>query len=342
MNAEVERHVLSLETPFAISRGTTETADIVAVRIEHDGETGLGAAAPARRYGETPATVEAVLPELLAAIEGVAPENRQRVAARLRETARGNPAARAAVSIACHDLAGRRLGAPLFELWGLDPGAAPPTAFSLGIAAPETVADRAAAAVAAGFDTLKMKLGAGVDRDRATLAAVREAAPEATLLADANEGWGPAEALDVLGAADEAGVAFVEQPVPADHPAALRRVHRCSTVPVAVDESCRTAADVPAVADRADVVVVKVQKCGGPLAALEQVHAARAHGLDVMVGCMVESSASLSASVHLAPLADYADLDGSLLLAEDPYPGIPMDGAAFRLADAGPGTGARG
>ncbi|MFB6217959.1 MAG: dipeptide epimerase [Halobacteriaceae archaeon] len=340
MNAAVERRALPLDTPFTISRGTTETADVVVVRLDAGDREGVGAAAPSRRYGETPATVEAVLPDLVAAVEDTDPANLQRVEARLRAESRGTPAARAAVATAAADLAARRQGLPLYRQWGLDPDAVPPTSYSLGIDDPETVGERAAAAVERGYHTLKVKLGENPDRDCARLEAVRAAAPDATVRADANEAWGPHGALSVMDAAADLGVEFVEQPVPADDPGALERVHRRAPLPVAADESCRTAADVPRVADCADIAVVKLMKCGGPLAARRQIHAARAHGLEVMVGCMVESWASLAASVHLAPLAEYADLDGALLLAEDPFAGVPMDDPAFRLADSGPGTGA--
>jgi L-alanine-DL-glutamate epimerase-like enolase superfamily enzyme len=339
MRGEFETLELDLETAFTISRGSQATAETTVVRLSDGERTGVGAAAPARRYGETPATVAAVLPELLDAVESVAPENLARVETRLRETVRGNPAARAAVETAAHDLAAKRAARPLYALLGLDPAAAPRTSYTVGIDAPERMGELAAAAVDAGHGILKVKVG--TDDDRARLAAVREAAPEATLRVDANEAWSPREALRTVESLAEFDLEFVEQPVPAADVAGLRFVRERSPVPVAADEAVETARDVPPLADAADVVVLKVMKAGGLRATRRAVHAARAHGLAVMLGCMVESNASIAASAHLAPLVDYADLDGALLLADDPFDGVGIDGDGIHLADCGrPGSGA--
>lgn len=336
-----ERVTLPLEYPFTIARGTTTESDAVIVRItDEDGTTGVGGAGPASHYGETVDTVEAVLPDLLEAVEEVGdPLNLQRAERRMKETVRRNPAARCAVDIALHDLAAKRAGEPLYRYWGLDASETIPTTYTIGIDDPETMADRAAEATDRGFSYLKVKLGSGQDRER--LAAVREAAPDATTRVDANEGWTPREAVRKIEALTEYDVEFVEQPVPAEDPEGLRFVYERSPLPIAADESCITLEDIPRIADKCDIANLKLMKCGGLREAKRMVHAARAHGLEVMLGCMTESNASIAAGCHLAPLLDYADLDGSLLLAEDPYDGVAMPDGNIALDDLDrPGTGA--
>ena len=344
LSTSTERLSLPLETPFTIARGTAESVETVLVRIEDDGgHVGVGAAAPARRYGETPATVEAVLPELLAVVEDVGdPHELARIERRLRETVRTNPAARSAVSIALHDLVATRLDLPLYRYWGLDSTDTVSTSFTIGIDDPEAMGERAARAVEQGFDVLKVKVGSGdLDRDEAIVDAVRTAAPDARLRIDANEAWRSREAIDAIDRLAAYDLEFVEQPVPAADPDGLGFVYERSSVAVAADESCLTASDVPGLADRCDVVNLKLAKCGGLLEARRLIHTARAHGLGVMCGCMVESNASLAAAAHLTPLLDYADLDGSLLLAEDPFDGVPIrDGVIDLEALDRPGTGA--
>lgn len=340
MNGSVQHHELAVENPFTIARGTTGTTDAFVVELTHDGVTGVGGGTPSAYYGETADSVAETLPGLLAIAEELDdPHAGQRLAAGLQREAPDAPAARVAVSTAMADLAARDLGVPLYRQWGLDPSAAPPTSYTVGIADPPEMADRARSAVEAGFDHLKVKLG--TDDDRARFDAVREAAPDATIRVDANEAWDAAEAIQKADWLSSGAVEFLEQPVPADDVDGLRRVSMEVSLPVCADEACVTASDVPVVADACDVVTVKLLKCGGPRAAVEQIHAAKGHGLDVMVGCMVESSASIAPACHLAPLADYADLDGALLLAEDPCSGLPVTNGRFDLETVSAGSGVR-
>ncbi|MFB6068534.1 MAG: dipeptide epimerase [Halobacterium sp.] len=341
LTTEFERVTLPLEHDFTIARGTQSTAENVVVRVaDGAGMTGVGGAAPATHYGETADTVEAVLPDLLAAVERVGdPHALARIERRMRETVGDNPAARCAVSVALHDLAAKRLGVPLYRLWGLDADRTPRTSFTIGIDDPETMREKTEAAVDAGYPVLKVKLG--TDRDRELVETIRDAAPDATIRVDANEGWTPREAVAKCEWLADYGVEFVEQPVPAENPEGLRFVYERSPLPIAGDESCVTLEDVPQVADRVDIANLKLMKCGGLREATRMIHTARAHGLEVMLGCMIESNASIAAACHLAPLLDYADLDGSLLLADDEYEGIDLSGGEIRLADAPAGTGAR-
>ncbi len=339
---EFNRVSLPLEHAFTIARGTTEITENVIVRVtDAQGTSGIGAAAPAAHYGETVETVEAVLPSLLTAVEEIGdPHALAAIEQRMRAVVRDNPAARCAVSIAVHDLVAKRFGVPLYRLWGLDPATTPYSSFTIGIDDLETMREKTRSAVAANYPILKLKLGTA--RDREMVEAVREEAPEATIRVDANEAWTPREAVRKSEWLAEYGVEFVEQPVPAENPEGLRFVHERAALPVAADESCVTLSDIPAIADRCDIANLKLMKCGGLREAKRMIHTARAHGLEVMLGCMVESNAAIAAGCHLAPLLDYADLDGSLLLAEDPFEGVPLPEGEIRLSDVErPGTGVR-
>jgi L-alanine-DL-glutamate epimerase-like enolase superfamily enzyme len=340
MNASVETVELPLEVPFTIARGTMSTVENVVVELEHGGETGYGAAAPSSHYGETAETVEALLPALLDVVEAVGdPHARREIHDRMRAVAHGNPAARAAVDIALWDLAGKLLGAPLYRLLGHGADAAcPPTSYTISIDDTAAMQRRASEAAEAGYPVLKVKLG--TDRDLEIVERLRAVVPDVEIRVDANEAWTPTEAVAACEALAEHDVEFVEQPVPAENPEGLRYVYERSPLPIAADESCLTAADVPAVADRCDIANLKLMKCGGITPAVELIHTARAHGLAVMCGCMLETSAAIAGAAHLLPRLDYADLDGSLLLEDDPFDGVGVSKGRFDLGGVASGTGA--
>ena len=340
MNWRVERHDLPLSTPFGIARGTSEVCETVTVEITRGGTTGYGAATPSAYFGETAETVAATLPDLLDTVEAVGTSHAgQRIERLCHKAAPDQPAARSAVGIAVADLAARDLGIPLYRHWGLDPDGVPPTTYTVGLDPPERMAEKAQAAAEAGFQTLKVKLGSGDDRAR--FDAVREAVPDAELRVDANAAWDADEAVEKAGWLEGGDVTLLEQPVAADDIDGLSRVTDATAIVVCADEACRTAADVPRLAEACDAVNAKLVKCGGPRAARRLLHTADAHGLATMLGCMVESNASLSAAVHLAPLVDYADLDGALLLDSDAFDGVPLAGDRFDLGAVESGTGAR-
>ena len=341
LETEFERVSLDLANAFTIARGTQEVAENVVVRVSDGEHTGIGGAAPSRHYGETADTVETVLPELLAVVEEIDdPHALARVERRLREVVTRNPAARCAVSTALHDLAAKRLDLPLYRYWGLDPARTVPTSFTIGLDTLERIAEKTESAVDAGYQILKVKLG--TDRDRAVVETVREAAPDARIRVDANEAWTPHEAVEKIETCREFGVEFVEQPVPAENPAGLEYVHERAALPIAADESCVNPDDVPELVGRADIANIKLMKCGGLRAARRMIHTAHANGLEVMLGCMVESNAAIAGAHHLVPAIEYADLDGSLLLASDPYDGVPISAGEIDLASLDrAGTGAR-
>lgn len=341
LTTSFERVSFPLEHPFTIARGTQTDAENVIVRIEDgEGNTGIGAAAPSSHYGETADTVEAVLPDLLAVAEDVDdPLALERVERRMDEVVRDNPAAKTAVSIALHDLAATRLGVPLYRLWGFDPDQTPKTSFTIGLDTLDVVREKTRDAVEAGYPILKIKLG--TDRDEALIETIREAAPDARIRVDANEGWTPKEAVRMCKILDDYDVEFVEQPVPAENPEGLQYVYERSPLSIAADESCMTLSDIPEIADRADIANIKLMKCGGLREAKRMIHAARAEGLEVMLGCMIETNAAIAGACHLAPLLDYADLDGALLLAEDRFTGPDLSAGEIRLDPTVVGTGAR-
>ncbi|MFP9190219.1 dipeptide epimerase [Natrialbaceae archaeon A-CW1-1] len=340
LEASFERVVMPLEFPFTIARGTATEAENVIVTIEDDaGNVGIGGAGPSAHYGETAATVEAVLPDLLAVVEDVGdPHQLGLIERRMRETIERNPSARCAVSIALHDLVTKRLEVPLYRYWGLDPSETVESSYTIGIDDTETMREKTELALERGYGTLKVKLG--TDRDIEIIETIRDVAPDVRLYVDANEAWTPREAVRKIEGLASYELEFVEQPVPAEDPEGLKYVYERAALPIAADESCITVEDVPQIANRCDVANLKLMKCGGLREAMRIIHTARAHGLQVMCGCMSESNASIAAACHLAPLLDYADLDGSLLLAEDPYDGVPLPGGEIDIASLeGTGTG---
>jgi L-alanine-DL-glutamate epimerase-like enolase superfamily enzyme len=330
--------VVALRTrhPFVIARGGAAEHRVVHVTLtDDDGATGMGEAAPNRFYGETPETVLAALERYAPALASASAWDLDGIEGALPAILRGSPSARSAISAALHDLAGRRLGVPLYRLWGLDPARAPRSSFTIGIV-PDDEELRARVAEAAPYPILKIKLGS--PRDEHVLRVVREAAPHKVLRVDANAAWTPKHAVRMCALLEEHGVEFVEQPVAAHDLEGLRFVRDRTRLPVIADESCLVASDVARLAGLVDGVNLKLAKCGGLREAHRIIATARAHGLLVMTGCMVETSLGITAAAHLAPLLDYADLDGAALLADDPMRGATIERGEIRLPD-GAGLG---
>jgi L-alanine-DL-glutamate epimerase-like enolase superfamily enzyme len=325
---------LDTALPFVTAHGGGSRFHNVLVEIEHEGVRGIGEAAPSRYHGETAGTVLAALATLIPPVEATgSPLQLETIHAVMEDALAGHRAAKAAIDIACHDWMGKRAGLPLFALLGLDPANAPPSSYTVPIVPP----DQVPAAIAAGdrFHVLKVKMGDGLDAAR--LAQVR-AATRKPLRVDANGGWTAKEAIERLPALIGAGVELLEQPVAAADLLGLARVRDASRIPVLADEPALTAADIPRLAGMADGVNVKLAKTGGIRPALAMIQTARAHGLRVMLGCMVESSIGIAAAVQLSPLVDWVDLDGHLLLARDPARGLSLvDGRI--LPPGAPGIG---
>jgi L-alanine-DL-glutamate epimerase-like enolase superfamily enzyme len=326
---------LALHEPFTIARGTQLVAHNVQVTLNQEGVTGIGEAAPSEHYGELQATVLGFLDAIRTQLSG------ERDAVPLStlhelmdETAQLNPAAKAAVDMAAYDLLGKRLGAPVYELLGLNPHGAPRTSFTIGIDEPDIMARKATEARQ--YPILKVKVG--TTRDRENLAAIRTVRPDAIIRVDANTAWTPKEAVRRIAELEEFELEFVEQPVDGRDLEGLGYVRRAVRLPIIADESCIIPTDVPRVAPHVDGINIKLMKCGGIYPALQMIHLARAHHLQVMMGCMIESSVAITAAAHLAPLLDYADLDGNLLIDDDPYLGVTAPDGTLRLP-TGPGLG---
>jgi L-alanine-DL-glutamate epimerase-like enolase superfamily enzyme len=258
--------------------------------------------------------------------------------ARWEQVVPRNGAARAALSAALHDLVGKRLGQPLWRLWGLDPKKAPLSSFTIGLDTTEKIRDKVREAQA--YPILKIKLG--TDRDEAILKTIRDATDK-PIRVDANAGWDVARAKQMIPLLKEYGVEFLEQPLEPqdiDGLAAVRKVASAHHLPVVVDESCLVAADIPRLAGRVDGINIKLAKCGSLREALRMIATARAHGMLVMVGCMIETSLGITAAAHFTPLVDAADLDGAALTVDDPFTGATIDNGQIRLPTE-PGLGVR-
>jgi L-alanine-DL-glutamate epimerase-like enolase superfamily enzyme len=327
--------VLTLRTthPFVIARGGQSDHRTVWVRLtDAEGNEGWGEAAPSKYYGETAESVLAAL-QVYGSMLPDDPFQLEEAERRWENKLRGNAAARAALSAALHDLVGKRLDVPLFRMWGLDPCAAPPSTFTIGLDTPERIG--AKVQEAAQYPILKVKLG--TDRDLEILRAIRQATDK-EIRVDANCGWTVKRALRMLPVLDEFGVTVLEQPLVPHDLDGLAAVTAQADIPVIADESCLTAVDIPPLVGKVDGINIKLAKCGGLREALRMIAVARAHGLMVMVGCMIESSLGITAAAHFTPLVDIVDLDGAALLADDPFVGATIEQGQVRLP-SGPGLG---
>ncbi len=284
-------------------------------------------------FGETTASCRTAL-ERIVESGPKSPGNHEALIRSLEATAPNAPAARAAVDAAIMDWVGRCSNVPLFRFWGIDPANMPPTSMTIAIDAPDRVRERAKEA--GNFLVLKLKLGS--KWDHAMVSAIRDVT-DTLIRGDANEGYLDREtALREIEWLAERNVELVEQPLAADRIDDMIWLKERSPLPLIADEAFMQVRDLPRVAGGYDGINIKLVKCGGTLAAREAIAAARATGLKVMLGCTIESSLGIAAAAHLAPLADYVDLDGNLLIANDPFDGHPVVDGRIALRDA-PGLG---
>lgn len=333
----MEAEFLELRTkhPFIIARGGQSDYRTVWLRLrDEDGNEGWGEAAPTKFYGETPESVMSALNHYAAAMPAD-PFDLEESERAWELSLRGNPSARSALSAALHDLVGKRLGLPVYRLWGLDPAKAPRSTFTIGLDTPERI--RAKVHEAADYPVLKIKLG--TDHDVEILRTIRDATDK-ELRVDANCGWTVKRAIAMLPVLAEFGVTVLEQPLPPNELDGLAAITRRADIPVIADESCKTAVDIPPLVGKVDGINIKLAKCGSLREALRMIAVARAHGMMVMVGCMIESSIGITAAAHFTPLVDIVDLDGAALLANDPFLGAGIGGGQVSLP-VGPGLGVR-
>jgi L-alanine-DL-glutamate epimerase-like enolase superfamily enzyme len=332
---------LGLRDPFRIARsdhGAGHAVTTVVIEVTDDGLPGLvgvGEGYPDRFYGETPETMAAVLPMLVEAVGAFEPSARGVAAASaaMDGAIRGHGAAKCALDIALHDLAGKVAGVPVHRLIGLSADI-PPTDFTLGIDAPDVVAERARRASA--FPALKIKVGS--PGDLATLEAVR-AVYAGPIRVDANTGWTPEAAAVILPDLERLGVELIEQPFPARRLDQLRWLQERSALPIVADESCVLLEDLDGLVGVVAGVNVKLAKCGGIGPSRQMLERARELGFRTFLGCMEETSVGIAGSAAVASLAEWVDLDGCLLLADDPFEGLELDdGHRWKLGDR-PGLG---
>lgn len=326
---------LNLRHTWTTTMSSSEYRDTVQVAYKRDGVTGHGEGAPIIRYKEYP-------PEAMQAIEAIVgqigagdPWMYRKFLAQVRSALGDHQhAAMAAVDIAVFDWLGKKLDLPLYRFFGLDPADAPVTDFSIGIDTPEIT--RQKTREAADFPILKVKVGLKTDEE--TIEAVRSVSKK-PIRVDANEGWtDKEEAIRKINWLETQGVVYVEQPMPAHMLEETKYVRSKVHLPIIADEACTDVAMIPRLTEAYDGVNVKLDKSGGILEALRWIEVARAVELKVMIGCMVSSSCTVTAAAHLSPLVDYADLDGNLLVANDPWRGVQVDKGKL-LLPSGPGLG---
>jgi L-alanine-DL-glutamate epimerase-like enolase superfamily enzyme len=324
-----------LAVPFAISRAVRTEKRVVLVELDDGERVSRGEASPDPFFGESSESLEA---DVRSAVDLVPEDPADLATLRTRLDARfpHGGAAACALDILAHDRAAQAAGVPLRTFLGLGPAEAPPTSFTIGIAEPAVMAERAAAARAAGFTVLKVKLGH--DDDVAILERIR-AVFDGAIRVDPNAAWTADEAPARIEAIARFGIEFVEQPVAPQDIDGLRRVRERSALPIVADEAAVRLADVDRLAGACDGINVKLQKCGG--IAQGRAMIARAHqlGLKVMLGCRAaETSVAIAAAAHLAPAVEWADLDGNLLIVDDPFVAVPVERGRFVFSDR-PGLG---
>lgn len=335
-NAQIKTDILRLKLrhTWTTVMSSSDSRDTLHLAYTSDGVTGRGEGAPIPRYKETAVTAREAIDSVREYVTAADPWQFSKVLATVSRRAEGQYAGKAALDIALMDWVGQKLGVPLYRYFGLDPKDAPVTTFSIGIDTPEMT--RKKLEEAAQFSVLKIKVG--LDSDEATMETVRKFTNK-PLRVDANEGWtNKEEAVRKINWLEKMGVEFVEQPMPASMLEDIKWVHSRVHLPLIADESCLHASDIPKVKDAFDGVNVKLDKAGGMLEGYRMIQIAKSLGLKTMLGCMISSSVSVTAAAHLSPLVDYADLDGNLLIANDPYIGVTVKDGKLILPDR-PGLG---
>jgi L-alanine-DL-glutamate epimerase-like enolase superfamily enzyme len=324
---------LQLGQPFVSNKGSVTRVHQVLVRLQWEGRIGLGTAVFAREYGMLADTVAPALDACAELLSGASPFHLEQVLDRLEAAVPGQSTAVAAVDMALHDLLGQVAGLPLRRLWGLGGLALGPTALSLGALPEGEVVERARQL--ARWPILKLKMTAATDMH--SVGRLREVY-DGRIWIDGNGAWDIGEAIAAAEAFHRYGVELLEQPIRAGTPDMLRLVRERSPLPIVADEDCLGPQDVLRLQACADVINIKLLKCGGLRRALEMIRLARRLGLGVMLGCKTESVLGITAIAQLAGLADYLDLDGHLDLLDDPYAGIGVDCGRITLPEA-PGLG---
>ena len=325
---------LQLRHTFTVASYSRTTTPDVQVRIDYDGFTGYGEASMPPYLGQTVESVCAFLEKVdLGRFSD--PFQLEDILSYVDSLSPGDPAAKAAVDIALHDLVGKLLGQPWYRLWGLDPAKAPDTTFTIGIDTADVVWEKTREC-ADKFNILKVKVG--LENDEEMIRTIREVT-DLPLAVDANQGWKDREkALDEIFWLAEQGVVMVEQPMAKERLEDNAWITERSPLPIFADESIQRLADIPAIKGAYSGINIKLMKCTGMREAWKMLTYARAEGMRVMVGCMTETSCAVSAAAQLSPAVDFADLDGNLLISNDRFAGVTVEGGRLVLPDR-PGIG---
>ncbi|MFN3532052.1 MAG: dipeptide epimerase [Candidatus Brocadia sp.] len=330
---------LKLKHTFQIARETrTVQNNVVALLQGEDGIIGYGEAAPTSFFGEDVTSVTKTLVQSRDLLKNTDPFQMEDIILHLKNKFPRDAAARAAIDIALHDMIGKKLKVPLYKLLGLNRHAAKTTSFTIGIDTLEKMCKKVEEAK--DFPVLKIKVG--FQNDIEILKEICKIT-KAIFRVDANTGWTLDDAIQKLNLMEELGVELVEQPFPVGSIESLKKVRRHTKIPIFVDEDIKDSKDIPAFSDAVDGINIKLMKCGGIREAIRMIYTARAHNLKIMIGCNIESSLSITAAAHLMSLVDYVDLDGNLLVTNDPYIGVTVDKGRLTLPEGnGLGVGARG
>jgi L-alanine-DL-glutamate epimerase-like enolase superfamily enzyme len=312
---------LNLQHTWTTTMSSSQYRETLHVAYTRDGITGHGEGAPIVRYHEDAESARKAVESVRALLVSANPMQFAKVMAEVFRRVPGEWAGKAAIDIALMDWVGQKLGIPLYTYFGLDPKDTPLTTFSIGIDTPEITKQKTREA--ADFPILKVKVGLATDEP--TIEAVRSVTKK-PLRVDANEGWkDKEEAVRKINWLEKMGVEFIEQPLPAEMIEETRWVRGRVHIPIIADEACQRASDIPKLKDAFDGVNVKLDKSGGMLEAYRMIQIAKALGMKTMLGCMVSSSVSVTAAAQLSPLVDYADLDGNLLISNDPFRGVLVE-----------------
>jgi L-alanine-DL-glutamate epimerase-like enolase superfamily enzyme len=312
---------LNLQHTWTTTMSSSQYRDVLHTTYTRGGITGHGEGAPIVRYHEDAAGAQKAVESVRELLLAADPMQYSKVLAQVFKAIPGNWAGKAAIDIALLDWVGQKLGVPIYSIFGLDPADAPVTTFSIGIDTPEITKQKTREAEA--YPVLKVKVGLATDEP--TIEAVRSVTKK-PLRVDANEGWkDKEEAVRKINWLETQGVEFIEQPLPAEQLEDMKYIRAHVHMPIFADEACQRASDIPKLKEYFDGVNIKLDKSGGILEAYRMIQVARSLGMKVMLGCMVSSSCTVTAAAHLSPLVDYADLDGNLLISNDPFRGVKVE-----------------
>ncbi|MBI5476312.1 MAG: dipeptide epimerase [Ignavibacteriales bacterium] len=333
MNLRVATYDLQLKHTFTISRSARKSVPVVFCEFEHDGIIGRGESSPSSRYNESVQTVLKFFEKINLKRFGNEVDI-PRIMDYINQVDSGNSAAKAAIDISIHDWIGKKEGVPLWKKWNLDKSKIPITSFTIGIDSPDLISQKVKEAEE--YPILKVKLGVADDLE--IIKIIRKHTSK-LIRVDANEGWKiKEEALEKIMWLVKQNIELIEQPMPATQLDDIKWLHERAGLPLIADESVSNSADIKDIAGYFDGINIKLMKAGGLREAYKMIEEAKKNNLKIMLGCMIESSLAISAAAQLLPFADYADLDGNLLISNDPFDGVKYQDGYIKLSDE-PGLG---